>query len=504
MSVAKKEQELPKVDNKNTIPYEYQKILDNGTIKQLRENIIKLLTEVNNLSKQNAELKVRNAACSYAEIQLANAEKRIAKLKEDNLNTIENHYKAQKKLENEIENLKFQREKDEIYNRTNREIFNQRIELVNQLNLENEVNKEEIKSLKDKNEKLKQEHENKFRTQEVNNQLKYTKIKKRMIESLQETQKNVTKLNIQYMDVSNKLTLLQNNELLVQIEYQSQKIAELEKNNKILKERILALENELKIHHGVEKKLVGKIKKNNLCVSVENDNNKSNSVYDNSTGLFIKNSKSPISNRILSLGNTNNSLSLLNGYNDSNSIFISGQERKILNLEKTIQSKNEEIEKLKNKISKYEFKIFNYENKYSGLFNFFEDCLNLFFEDEEIKKNQNFYIHIDSIKKCDFTIFSKEEKYSLLVLIMKYLLPIVNINFNATSNVGEGIFKTNLNIINNKFNQTQNFLNDNYLKRAFVGKNNKLKSNLNPKNLSSYFSNCIPIMKNNYALTEPK
>ena len=87
---------------------------------------------------------------------------------------------------------------------------------------------------------------------------------------------------------------------------------------------------------------------------------------------------------------------------------------------------------------------------------------------------------------------------------MKYLLPIVNLNFNATSNVGEGIFKTNLNIINNKFNQTQNFLNDNYLKRAFVGKNNKLKSNLNPKNLSSYFSNCIPIMKNNYALTEPK
>lgn len=55
------------------------------------------------------------------------------------------------------------------------------------------------------------------------------------------------------MDVSNKLTLLQNNELLVQIEYQSQKIAELEKNNKILKERILSLENELKIHHGVEK-----------------------------------------------------------------------------------------------------------------------------------------------------------------------------------------------------------------------------------------------------------
>ena len=210
MSVAKKEQELPNLENLNTIPYAYQKLLKEGTIKQLKEKILTLINEVNNLTKQNADLKVRNAACSYAEIQLANAEKRIAKLKEDNLNTIENHYKEQKKLENEIENLKFQKEKDEIYNRTNREIFNQRIELVNQLNLENEINKEEIKSLKEKNEKLKQEHENKFRTQEVNNQLKYTKIKKRMIESLQETQKNVTKLNIQYMDVSNNYYKIMN------------------------------------------------------------------------------------------------------------------------------------------------------------------------------------------------------------------------------------------------------------------------------------------------------
>ena len=61
-----------------------------------------------------------------------------------------------------------------------------------------------------------------------------------MIDNLKETQKNVTKLNIEYMDVSNKLTLLQNNELILKIEYQSNKIEELEKNNKILKDKIFS------------------------------------------------------------------------------------------------------------------------------------------------------------------------------------------------------------------------------------------------------------------------
>ena len=36
--------------------------------------------------------------------------------------------------------------------------------------------------------------------------------------------------------------------------------------------------------------------------------------------------------------------------------------------------------------------------------------------------------------------------YALLVLLMKYLLPLVTINFNSTSNIGRDLFKTNLNI----------------------------------------------------------
>ena len=101
--------------------------------------------------------------------------------------------------------------------------------------------------------------------------------------------------------------------------------------------------------------------------------------------------------------------------------------------------------------------------------------------------------NIEKIKKCDFTIFNDEEKYGLLVLLLKYLMPLININFNNNCNIGNNIFETNLNVIHRKFNSTQNYLNDNILKRAFIGKNNKLKTDLiiNKNN----FSNSIPMLK---------
>ena len=187
-----------------------------------------------------------------------------------------------------------------------------------------------------------------------------------------------------------------------------------------------------------------------------------------------------------------------------NLLFLFQERKKIINLEKNIKNKKDEIERLKNQLSESNLKILNYENKYSGLFNFFEECLNKFYEDEELKEYQNFFINLDLIKKCDFTLFSKEEQYSLLVLIMKYLLPIINLNFNSNCNVGENIFKTNLNVINTKYNQTQNFLNDSFLKKAFLGKNNKLKANLNSKGVSSIYYNSIPIMKKEQIKSEPK
>ena len=505
MSLSPNPSSLPFLLNENLISIQYQKLLKYGSAKQLKDCLLKLLNEINNLKKENSELKIRNAANSYAEVQLLNAENKIKQLQEENINSLEKQYKEQKKLEKQIEDIKLEKENEQIKNRNNMEIFNQRIEIMNHIDLENRINKEEIQSLKEKNEKLKLENENMLRNLEVLNQIKYSKLKKRMIENLKETQKNVTKLNVEYMDINSKLLVLQNNELILKIEYQSDKIEELEKNNKILKDKIFSLENELNIHKNVELKLANKLRKHSQSqnFSIEYDKNKNNSINT----LKKNKEKSQLNSKLISFLSPNKSYSI---YNESNSFFFSGQEKKINNLEKIIEEKKIENEKLKNQLSKVCYKVLCYENKYSGLFNFFEDCLNRFFNDIEIQQNQNFYIHIEDIKKCDFNIFSNQEKYSLLVLIMKYLLPIVNLNFNSSCNIGEGVFKTNLNVISNRFNQTQNFLNDTYLRKAFVGKSNRLKSDLHIKGLNTYYLNSIPIMKNETEkekkkiLSEPK
>ena len=56
MSLSQNKNTLPILDP-NIIPLDYQKLLLNGTSKQLKDNIIKLLNEINNLKKQNSEFK---------------------------------------------------------------------------------------------------------------------------------------------------------------------------------------------------------------------------------------------------------------------------------------------------------------------------------------------------------------------------------------------------------------------------------------------------------------
>ena len=77
---------------------------------------------------------------------------------------------------------------------------------------------------------------------------------------------------------------------------------------------------------------------------------------------------------------------------------------------------------------------------------------------------------------------------------MKYLLPLITINFNSTSNIGKDLFKTNLNIVNRKFNLNETFLKDETLRNAFLDKKNKIfKDVLNPRR--TQFSSSVPVLK---------
>jgi hypothetical protein len=448
----------------------YKNFTKDEIINKQESTIKNLINEISKLSKENYDLRTINAMNINLENQLSKANEKIKHIENENFNNISKNNSIirefQKKIsfltnENETNNKKFQK---------NMNVYNQKIENIRQIELENDVFKDEVKNLKLKNEKLKKETQEIIRNKEIKNQIKYSELKKKMIKNLNETKNNVTKLNIEYMNVSNKLTLLQNHQLIVQLEYQSQKMAEIEKINENLKIKILDLEKQIEIHKNVEFNMANKLK---------------NYLNNNNSTDFKLNS-----NKNLSI-NTNKSFSNFNFNNFNNESLIKYNENKFFQYEKEIKNKNAEIEKLKLKYSEIKNKLSLYEEKYSGLFNFINESLNKF--NKEIEKNKNIFINIEKIKKCDFTIFNDEEKYGLLVLLLKYLMPLININFNNNCNIGNNIFETNLNVIHRKFNSTQNYLNDNILKRAFIGKNNKLKTDLiiNKNN----FSNSIPMLK---------
>jgi hypothetical protein len=101
---------------------------------------------------------------------------------------------------------------------------------------------------------------------------------------------------------------------------------------------------------------------------------------------------------------------------------------------------------------------------------------------------------MDDIKKFKFDELNKEEQYSLLVLLMKHLMPLITLNFNNKDNIGKELFKTNLNIIDKNFSMNQNYLNDKILKNAFM-ENHKYYKELHINSKSTFPNSSIPVLR---------
>ena len=142
MSQLNKSNSLPSYKILSNSIQENKNLITEGTIKVLKDIIIELQDKINSLSKENADLKTKNAMNEYAEHELTNAQKKIQLLEERNLNVIEKNYQTQKILENQIEDLNNYKENEEKKNKTALQIVNQRTEIMNQIELENKVNKE--------------------------------------------------------------------------------------------------------------------------------------------------------------------------------------------------------------------------------------------------------------------------------------------------------------------------------------------------------------------------
>jgi hypothetical protein len=314
-------------DNKNEVPIDFQvesknlqytitlremEISDLKAEVEAKKNyIINLESEIHNLKgacvngfKIQNDLKIYKSKCEKLEKEIDDlkeaAIKQQAKFDEEK-RTIENNHL------NEINQLKL-----------SIEASSQKIELANQILNENEKLKKDLENLQKEKATIIFNNNEVMRQKEVKNQIKFSNLKKKMMDNINQTQSKVTELNIQYMDVSTKLTLLQNHQLLIQLEYQSQQIEELTNKKQTLEKKIFELNKDIEIHKEVELSLAEKNKKlKNENLKLKNNGNNENNKSNNDS-LVINN----VSINNLSLNNNNNL--------DNNNY------KRILNLEKKI------------------------------------------------------------------------------------------------------------------------------------------------------------------------
>ena len=561
MSKNKKKDANAKAD----VPIDYQVESKNlqYTIT-LKDNEIGMLQKENNKKKE----------------YIIELEKEIQKLRKDYVNayelenTIKSNHKKIEQQEKEIENLnnqlKEQKKKndeekkqieqnfqDEIHQLKVRiESSTQKVEMANQLSTENQELLKEVDKLKLDQQNIINKHVAENKQRDIKNQIKFSNLKNKMKEKIDQIQAKETELNVQYMDVSTKLTLLQNHQLLIQLEYQSQQLDEITAKKDALEKKVFELTKDIEIHKEVELSLAEKNKKlkneinklkNSTSFSNNNNNNNTSNINNfNSSNSNANNSTENKKNRNLVI-NTSNNINIteddkssennnhpvintnsfnnisttvennnsnntannnfsnininnkMNLFNNNTYTRMLNLEKKVLTLEKKLMNSKKEYNLIKDKNEYIEKILKNYERKYSGLFNFFEDCLDQFFNDEELINNQEIFVNIDSIRKCDFSSLNKEEKYSTLIILMKYLMPLMdssnvlkqNQSNNSANNVNLKFYLANKN----------NFQEDNVVRRFNSYKKNKYGKMISLNNIDNIVNKSnndpLPNIQNN-------
>ena len=456
-------------------------------IFKLSNDLEKMNRQVILLTQKNRDLNKLLSDYRQLKNKLVKCEYDLGKKDEEKIDIIKEKDDKNSKLFNKISFLENTVSINRINYEKNNILYQQKMSAFNHIQKENQIYAEEKANFEKEKQLYEKKKDDEVDRYKIRSQLKYEKFKQKMDEDLKILNETLVDANSKYISANHRLVILQNKELYYTIEGLEKRIYELEKENNNLRRGIFESKNDLNMEKLVGKDLVRKMEDNKKVIRLTRNKSMLNSIsLDNKEG-------SELNIKTNSFKNNEYNDQIQNTYtmriNNSQSF-----QRKISEYKKIIDEKKYENEQMVLTNTHLRTKLNLYQNKFNGLFNFLEESLNNFCNDEEIINNNNFYMNLDKIKNCDFNSFSKQEKYSLLVLLMKYLLPLISINFNSSSNIGKDLFKTNLNIVNKKFNLNETFLNDQTLRNAFVDKKNRFyKDVLNPKRIK--FSSSIPVLK---------
>ena len=413
----------------------------------LEKNYLNLETEFNKLKTINSNLLSKEKENKFLKNQILKKEEEIIELKKE-INSLKNNFEKLKlkfdiQYEKDVNQVKYFNENNyyKIENSSKIEklndlLFLKNLKLEKNLNNFEEIEKEKLKSIEIKYEK---------KINNLQKEINEIKNKHQFSENDKIKIKKMFKL---------KLKLIENESLLNELEIKSNQIEFLLQQREFRDKIFLNLKNELNIHKKLEKDLIKKNQKFSILfnkiekVDLKEENKK----------IFFSNKK--MLNKSDDFSNKIIDYSKIKKNNNSNIIY------------------NFEI--YKSKYENLKSKLENIHIKYSNLLNNFDDFLESIYPFKSTadfnEKNNNFFINLENFKNCDFEKLEKHEKYSILIMIINFLIPLVYNNINHNH-----ILK-NLNIRYIKDEKKQSFLfknKNNFNQTFYIGKNyKKTKNNL--------------------------
>ena len=420
----------------------------------------------NNLESQIESLKRIKQNCLLKEeiyqnekLEVIQKNKKILELENDIINLKIEHekYKNKKEMEyendvNAVKNLYdtnlLKNNNAQIVAETNKEFYQQILKLENVIN----TFKEEQKKIDAK--------------KELEFERRMSKMKKKMLDYIKDGQKSKQYLSQEQIKLNDKLSVINKNTLLNELGFQSLQLEDLLKQREQLDSIITSMKSDLEVHKKVESILVEKNKEYTNMIKVlstkieskgnnnkelgekenikkENDINykhlklkKQNSDFlriNNMNNYRILEKKENNDNNQIKK-NINEEIKVKNfgrtfmGFSNKMKIDNINQNQDLVFLRKELIKKIKECEDYKSKYEYYKTKLDTINNKYANIMKLFEEVLVNIYEDKNMKYIKNIFINLEDFKQCNFETLSSEQKYSIIILIIKYLIPLINPN----------------------------------------------------------------------------
>ena len=414
-------------------------------VQQLKLAIQELSDQNRTLSAQNSELNSKCITFARIEAQNRQLEDTIKEKNEKITSLEEEKVLLEKSKTNALRETELKYFKEVTYLKNQQENNLQKIETANVIVKLNDKQHARILELEKEIEDI-TNHENQVaKESEIRHENQFTNLKKKMMDHIKTAQKNMAQSNLDNLDLNTKLSKLTTNQLLIELEEQSVQIEELLKAKEKYEKEIFSLKTDLNTHKRVEQLLQEKNKRY-LDIVKNCDKKLSKETNDNA------NEKNVISEKINK------------------------------NYEKLYKKQNKEYQTMKEAYSNLKEKEANYETKFKNIINLYKMAIDDLVNDQEFKNTKDVYVNIDEIKKGNFDSFSKQEKYSILVYLLKNILPLVNTEEDEDINALKEQFEKVE--INNKTRTNFNLTNKNF--HHYSQSNNNKKYQINNKTFTKF------------------